>query len=638
MCKVMLLLVTMVIGATGLSFAQSSATATSAPATRPAPSRWPRVWAISDGFRVDPLTGRVREHQRVDGDPLPAGFVYQHRNTIWDADAKRVVLKAARNEVVAFQLQIQGPASGVAVQCSDLKGPATIRADQDVAILKQWYLHVAENSSNQDSTTAAYHLGTGWYADALIPADAGQGYGLPFDIPDRNNAVAGQQWQGVWLDIYVPRDVPAGTYRGSLTVSGAGLDEPIALVLEVYDVTLSDEYACEVGLNNYGGIGLKGSETRLRYFQMAHRHRMAIHEHYIQVEVAGEGADMRGRWDAYGREMGKYLSGEAFTAKHGYRGPGEGQPLRWLYLPFDTVGSHAWPMAKDRMKTPEYDQAVLAMLHDFARHFAQKGWTRTNLMFFINGLDEPKTLDAVSDIRYFGELVRQAGARNVHYRADINHLHDMDRYGFGWTEQTMLDELGPVIDLWCCVADFKRTDFSVLLPRRNPPENDVVWFYQNREPSVGGYTLDDETIGLRTWPVFVWKYGLDGCILWELTFVGPSKDIWVDPRNSVYEGRLHNLAGFLAYPARPGVVEPVASIRMKNFRRGAQDYEYLRILESIAGRAAAEAILAPVVPRGLHRPERPYGAPGSWSHNPERWECMRIRLLDAIVAAKRPGA
>ena len=89
----------------------------------------------------------------------------------------------------------------------------------------------------------------------------------------------------------------------------------------------------------------------------------------------------------------------------------------------------------------------------------------------------------------------------------------------------------------------------------------------------------------------------------------------------------------LAYPARPGVDEPVASIRMKNFRRGAQDYEYLRILESVAGRAAAEAILDPLVPSGLHRPERPYGAQGTWSHNPEDWHRMRLDVLDAISVA-----
>ncbi len=593
----------------------------------------PPVWAIGESFRVDPLTGLAREEQRLGGSPLPEDLHYQRRSLLWDAEAGRISLQSARNEVVAYQLQIAGPARDVSVVVGDLTGPATIRAVQDIEVLKEWYTNVTENSTSQGSTTAAWHHGTGWYPDALIPVDALDGAGQPFDIPDRDNAVPEQLWQGVWIDIYVPRDAPAGSYSGTVTVTGQDLQQSLKVELQVHDVTLSDDFTCEVGLNNYVTIGKKGSDLRLKYYQMAHRHRMAIHEHYIQTETTGTGADMRGVWDTYDAEMGKYLTGEAFTAEHGYRGPGEGRPLRWIYLPVEILSGFAWPMPPEKVKDPEYDEAVVAMTRDFAAHFKAKGWTSTDMMFFVNGLDEPTKLEQVEDIRYFGDLCQRAAGERVHYRADLNHLHDIDRYDFDYTEQKLLDKLGPVIDLWVCVGDFKRTNFSVLLPRRQPPDNDVVWFYQNREPSVGGYTLDDETIGLRTWPVITWKYGLDGCVLWELTFVGASKDIWRDPRNSVDRELVHNLAGQLAYPARDGIEEPVTSIRMKNFRRGAQDFEYLRILEAVAGRAAAEAILDPLVPSALHRPEREYGAQGTWSHNPEDWHRMRLDLLAAIEAA-----
>ena len=589
------------------------------------------VWAIGEGFRIDPLSGRVREQQRLDGDPLPASFDYHRANLVWDAASRRIDLFAARNEVVACQLAIPGPASGVTVECSDLTGPAVIEAKTDIEVAKQWYLNVAENSTNEDSTTAAWHMGQGWYADALIPVETSGDHGQPFDIPDRHNRVAGQRWQGIWIDIYVPREAPAGTYSGSIVVAADRFEETLALTVEVYDVALSDDYACEVGLNNYGSLGRKDSDTRLRYYQMAHRHRMAIHEHYIQTRVTGSGENMTGDWAEYDAEMDKYLSGDAFTEAHGYRGPGEGKPLRWLYLPIETLSGYAWPMPGDARHTPQYDQAIIAMLRDFRRHLDQQGWTDTDLMFFVNGLDEPTSLEQVEEIRYFGELAQAAAVDGVYYRADINHLHDIDSFDFGWTEQTMLDQLGPVIDLWVCVADFERTDFSVLLPRQAPPHSEVVWFYQNREPSVGGYTLDDETIGLRTWPVIAWKYGLDGCVLWELGFVGKSEDIWVDPRNSVTPERVHNLAGFLIYPSRADIDEPVASIRLKSFRRGAQDYEYLRQLASVTDRATAAAILDPIVPTALHCPERAYGDPGTWSHNPEDWERMRRAILEEIV-------
>ena len=184
------------------------------------------------------------------------------------------------------------------------------------------------------------------------------------------------------------------------------------------------------------------------------------------------------------------------------------------------------------------------------------------------------------------------------------------------------------------LKEIKRTDFSLLLAHKQREPSQVVWFYQNREPSVGGYTLDDETIGLATWPVIDWKYGLDGSVLWECCFAGPSKNVWVDPNNTVSPGKqVHNLAALVMYPTfpgRPGIDEPVASIRLKSFRRGAQDYEYLRLLEKVAGRNGAATILNSVMGECLHRPNRPYGAAGDWSHNPEDWNRMRLRILQAL--------
>jgi hypothetical protein len=594
----------------------------------------PSLWAIGEGFRVDPLTGKLREEQRRGGNPLPSNFDYARRNLAWDAASRRITLSAARNEIVAAQLQIRGPAKGVAVTCSDLKGPAVIRAATDIEVFKQWYVRVETNSSNEDSTTAGYNLGKGWYADALIPAAAKGDFGLPFDIPDKLNAISGQQWQGVWIDIYVPRDVPAGQYKGTVRVSGEGVgSHSLPITLTVYGATLSDDFATEVGLNNYGSIGAKGSDARLRYYQMARRHRMAIHEHYIAPKVQGTGAQMRGVWEDYDAEMGKYFTGDAFTSKHGYRGPGESKPIRWAYLPFEILPRQAWPLPASAQHTPEYDDAVRAMVRDFSSHFEKNGWTKTELMFFINGLDEPTKAEAIENIRYFGNLMKSAASPRIHYRGDINHLHDIDKVVPGWTEQKMFEALSPVMNLWVMVADFLRTDFAPLLEHKRRTPKQTVWFYQNREPSVGGYTLDDETIGLATWPVIAWKYGLDGCVLWECTYAGRSKNVWVDPSNSVNPKGIHNLAALVMYPNYPGkdgITEPVASIRLKSFRRGAQDYAYLRLLENSAGRASAMKILDTVMGRSLHEPGRPYGAPGDWSHNPEEWNRMRLTVLKAI--------
>ena len=123
-------------------------------ATRRLPERpiAPAVWVIGEGFRVDPITGRVREEMRLDKDPIPTDFDYTHKNLAWDARTGRVHLSAARNEMVAYQIQIRGPAEGVSVTCSDMRGPAVIRSSKDIEVFKQWYIDVQTNSSNVGST------------------------------------------------------------------------------------------------------------------------------------------------------------------------------------------------------------------------------------------------------------------------------------------------------------------------------------------------------------------------------------------------------------------------------------------------------------------------------------------------------
>ncbi len=98
--------------------------------------------AIGESFRIDPLTGLAREEQRLDGNPLPKSLDYHRSSTVWDANERLVSLQSTRNEVVAYQLQIAGPARHVSVDCSDLVGPKTIRITQDIDVLKQWYTAV----------------------------------------------------------------------------------------------------------------------------------------------------------------------------------------------------------------------------------------------------------------------------------------------------------------------------------------------------------------------------------------------------------------------------------------------------------------------------------------------------------------
>jgi hypothetical protein len=175
------------------------------------------VWVIGDSVRIDPV-----RNQPFEANPklFPDGIHgnYKQSNLIWNGSTRRITLKAARNETVAFQIVIERTSeklSNVSVALGELEGPndAKIPADH-IDLFREWYVHV------QTPSKQSYTLGTGWYPDGLLPCSRWTGnlyprtYILPFDLPDPlNNVGASQRSQAMWVDIYIPNSrqaVPPG--------------------------------------------------------------------------------------------------------------------------------------------------------------------------------------------------------------------------------------------------------------------------------------------------------------------------------------------------------------------------------------------------------------------------------------------
>lgn len=167
------------------------------------------VWAVNDSVRVDP----IRDQPFEDNHNLFPGGIrggYKESNLIWDGSARRITLKAARNETVAFQIVIERTGetlSNVTVVPAELKGPNGAKISlENVDLFREWYVHV------KNPTKGSYTLGPGWYADGLLPCIHWTGnlypqsYVMPFDLPDPlNNVGKEQKSQTMWVDIYVPK-------------------------------------------------------------------------------------------------------------------------------------------------------------------------------------------------------------------------------------------------------------------------------------------------------------------------------------------------------------------------------------------------------------------------------------------------
>ena len=96
----------------------------------------------------------------------------------------------------------------------------------------------------------------------------------------------------------------------------------------------------------------------------------------------------------------------------------------------------------------------------------------------------------------------------------------------------------------------------------------------------------------------------------------------------IYPGKRLAVVGFKAIDG------PVSSFRMKSYRRGQQDYEYLWLLSKLKGSTAdADALLDKVIRAGLSKADG-LKEP-AWSANPADWYRLHDEAAKAICALSK---
>ena len=661
---------------------------------RPAAAASPvRVWATGDGVRVDPETSKyVEDRTDIHGD-YPTG-AYAKRNAVWDAATSTVSLRSARNEFAAFQvivdrgvtkvkapsaekgakpaaqLDLVAPLEGVKVEFASLTGPGGKKiTGQHVALFMAYATRVRKPSRcYQDSS-----LGPGWFPDPLVPAEPGKPLG--FDIPNPRNLIgATQRNQTVWVDIFIPGDraeAPPGVYKGAVKVSWPGGSKDIAVELKVWDFALPDEIHCRGDIWN-GTLKKMSPEAELRYYQMAHRHR-------IHPGVAGYAPKFKlveGKakidWTKYDARLGRYFDGSAFTEKHGYWGPGYGKPIPHILLPFNcnrpgrdrggwpipmpTVGFNGKPVAwKDgrpvidgsinadelpkhkkmmHFPTAEYEAVFRDTARQVKKHFdSHPIWRKIRKIVFIGGLDEAHNDVMRRELMvYYSRLLREEmGEKWFDFRID------------GGYPTSQMNVLHPYVDLWVChTAGWHHPKMDNF--RSKGVE---TWFYgpmmyeRPGNSGSGSNTLTDLDLNVNRGIGWVAWQLRSGYCQWEFdAYIWnepkrvprpkiPWEPRWFEAQNCRYIShktfKEFNGSGLLIYRGvmvdRPG--HPLPTIRLKSHRRGMQDYEYFWLLKQAKMGNVADALVNSIVRI------KPFGGPNYrntniWRHNPEQWDATRI--------------
>lgn len=582
------------------------------------------VWAVPDGVRVNPQTGKLIEERPDIQKDYPAGN-YRQKNSVWDGARRAVRLHAAANEFVAFQLVLEAyfPTAGIDVELTPLTGPGgrTIGAPQ-VQIFKAWYTRVRRPSSGYEMLS----LGPAWYPDALMPKrPARLSSGFPFSIPDIYNNIPRQANHSVWVDIYVPRDAAAGAYRGTANITWQGGQSPVEVNLEVWPFSLPDELNLPGDIYN-GSLRRMPPEMELKYYQLARQHRFQPGVYAYRPGLKVDGRRVTLDWSEYDARVSKYLDGSAFTSGRGYWGPGAGVPIRHILLPFDCERgqnrARAWPMATpEGGPTPAFEAVWKETARQIREHFeGDPNWRRVRKIAFLDGLDESYNEAAYAKMRYYGRLLDEALGRGwFQFRID------------GGYSREAIESMKNEIDLWVCHTVDYEIEWMRDLRRRGMES----WFYgpmiyeQRRNSGCGSNTfLDLDLLTNRAIGWVAWKYR-SGWIEWE--FDWNAHAAWYEAENFKEDHRVYNGSGLLIYRGEVmGYDQPIPSIRLKAQRRGLQDYEYFHLLAK-KNEAEADRIVNGVV---FGRPfgESAMGVTNLWKNNPEAWEEARREAARAIVA------
>jgi hypothetical protein len=281
---------------------------------------------------------------KVTQDELRASNGAAVSNSLWNGSA--ITLFGAMNEIVNFNLILEAStstATGVGVTISNLTGPggSQIRyASRSTGNLFDWttteievfyvgYLQILGLSSFggvlagfQEPTFPARAqcpppepAGCAW-TDRAVANKFYPDIAVPIELVPSFNIAAGNN-QSIWVDVYIPKMIPAGIYTGTVTISENGMiTHTVPIRLKVKNFTLPDSPSSKTMLySDAADLSPRyGDATALQ----------ALQNEMLVAMIDGD--NMYAGWTvgAPAAQWLPILDGSAFTAANGYAGPGAG--------------------------------------------------------------------------------------------------------------------------------------------------------------------------------------------------------------------------------------------------------------------------------------------------------------------------
>lgn len=459
---------------------------------------------------------------------LPVELVFADRPPKLPIPPESHVIGAARGESEPVQLVLKAKEDieGITVSCSDLEGDGgTLPAGQvEIGVVG----HVIVK-------------GEPW-PDPIFPQPVG---GI--------SVGAGRQ-RAWWITVNVPKDQPAGKYKGTLDVRiGGATVQSAPLAVQVFDFQFTEPYPIAVN------VGLMGVDSGV--LDLACRRKM-----FPAHCVRGVGR-ARFSLDAHGTLTADFSEFDAATER--LRSEFGMRRICLGFIVGDGSGASGYPQASFTVETDASDGKMLSVsidpargeaererFHDVMRqyteHLRERGWL---LDAYVYLYDEPQDAQSVESLKTYAQFFQEAAP-------EIPAL----------VVRAPTDDLPGSLDIWCSLVN-QCTDEAAQWCGVAGKEHWIYTCGGEQHPSLdlGKPALDARVLG---WVAF--RYRATGVLCWGVD-VGYRECRLVEPL--VYADIPRNGDGVLFYPTCEEGGEPLPSIRSENLRDGIEDAIVLMMVE-----------------------------------------------------------
>lgn len=531
----------------------------------------------SPGYRVDVASALVKVFPDTDFTP---------------STRSEAALSLARNETEAVQVIVEAPWRDVTIKdiaLSDLKGP-------NGAVIPPSTLSWRRVDFVETTIVPPYPVDrVGWYPDPLMPPGK-------FTVRKLSRTP-------IWVSVKMPKDAPAGTYRGTITVVPGGMKASVVpLTVRVWDFTLPDE--THLRTLTWLGTGLlrqiygnkwspegnrRHEETLKRYYDLLLEHRLGP-----GGSVAAHVRKKKGQYDFTDIDQRlEYLIGKGMNA--------------FIMGTAPNLRRH-----NKKEYTPEFIAHFTGMLKAYGDHLREKGWIDKA---YVYTYDEAPT-SAWPEVKKIARAIR-AAAPGLRILQCLNQPEGVKA----------LEGFVDVFDVY--IAQYHKTGVAEL-QRRGTEVWLAVCCYPMDHPNL---FIEYPLLDARLIPMFCWKYRATGFEYWSPNSWGRNwrvksekwpKRPW-DPNTF---GR-YNGDGYLIYPGPNGI--PYPSIRLEVLRDGFEDYEYMWLLNHLVEKVAAAGKGGAVVEeaKALLDMDELIADDGAFAAAEEKYFAFRRRAAKAIVALNR---